>query len=312
MTQIDYASTPLVSVVMAVYNGEEYLDKAIESILNQSYKNFEFIIINDGSNDHTQDILDKYQADDSRVVTISRENKGLVASLNEGILLAKGELIARMDADDISFLERLAEQVAFMKANPQVVCCGSFYEVIDEDGDSLTILDAPIEDSEIQKLLMQGHTVICHPTAMFRKSVFLEVGGYQKKFYLVEDLDLWIRLGEFGLLSNIPLPLVKYRTNSESVSTKNSETQLQRASQVIAEASTRRGVSNAFSLKSHWRPDNTKKSQYTFATKYGWWALKNNNRTAAVKYAKRALKLQLWKVEAWKLLLLSFLNLKMK
>ncbi|HIC46053.1 MAG TPA: glycosyltransferase [Methylophaga aminisulfidivorans] len=311
MTQSDYVAAPLVSVVMAVYDGEEYIDKAIQSILNQEYKNFEFIIINDGSNDNTQEIINKYHASDSRIVTISRENKGLVASLNEGVHLARGELIARMDADDISFLERLGNQVAFMDANPQVVCCGSFYEVIDEDGDSLTILDAPTEDSEIQKLLMQGHTVICHPTAMFRKSVFLNTGGYQQKFYLVEDLDLWIRLGEFGQLANIPLPLVKYRTNCESVSAQNSQKQLHRASQVIAEASNRRGVSNSFSLKTHWRPDNTKKSQYIFATRYGWWAFKNNNRTAALKYSRRALKLLPWKIEAWKLLFRSLYNLKM-
>ncbi|HIP11775.1 MAG TPA: glycosyltransferase family 2 protein, partial [Arcobacter sp.] len=102
---------PMVSVLLSVYNGEKYLDEAIESILNQTYQDFEFIIINDGSTDKSLEIIEKYKKEDNRIVVISRENKGLIYSLNEGISQAKGKYIARMDADDISLATRFEEQV---------------------------------------------------------------------------------------------------------------------------------------------------------------------------------------------------------
>lgn len=301
---------PAVSVVMAVYNGGDYLAESIESILNQNWKDFEFIIINDGSTDQTASVIEYYSNIDSRIKIISRENRGLVASLNEGVAAAKANLIARMDADDISLPNRLSEQINYFRDNPSVVCLGSFYEVIDEEGQLLTILDAPIDDETIQRLLIRGHTVICHPTAMYRKEAFDKTGGYDKNFFLVEDLDLWLKLGEVGKLANIPKPLVKYRTNSNSVSTQAGQEQLSRAAEVIRKASERRNVQYDFQLKEHWRPNHTRKSKYSFMLKYGWWAFNSSNRIAAIKYAKKAIKLMPWRSEGWRLLLSSLLKLK--
>lgn len=303
-------NVPTVSVVMSVYNGKEYLELAIKSILAQSFKDFEFIIINDGSTDDTGIILNHFSKRDERIRVISRENKGLVYSLNEGVNYATSPLIARMDADDICFPDRLEKQVKFMKENPEVVCAGSYYEVIDEDGDALTMLNAPISNEKIQEYLIKGHTVICHPTAMYRKETFLKVGGYDSNYFLVEDLDLWLKMGEVGLLANLPVPLVQYRTNNKSVSTQSGQEQLNRAERVIAAASARRGIPLNFQLTAHWRPDTTKNSIYSFKLKYGWWAFHYKNKKAAFKYALQAIRLMPWRKEGWKLYLNSMLKLR--
>jgi len=114
-----------VSIVMSVYNAQKYLDEAIESILNQTYSNFEFIIINDGSTDKSLEIIENYAKKDSRIIVINRENKGLIYSLNEGIRKANGKYIARMDADDISLPQRLEKQVEFMEKNKNIGICGT-------------------------------------------------------------------------------------------------------------------------------------------------------------------------------------------
>ncbi|WP_417535536.1 glycosyltransferase family 2 protein [Methylophaga sp.] len=301
---------PKISVVMAVYNGGSYLKLAIDSILNQTFTDFEFIIINDGSTDTTLDVLTEYSSHDERIRVVSRGNKGLVASLNEGISIARAPFIARMDADDIAFPSRLEKQLTFISENSNIVCVGSYYEVIDDEGLKLTISKGPIKNDSIQSALMKGHTVICHPTAMFRTDAVRSVGGYDEKFFLVEDLDLWLKLGEVGDLSNIPEPLLSYRTNSNSVSTQNGKFQLAKAESVIEEASVRRGVDNQFELKKHWRPDETKNSQLEFALKYGWWAFNYKNKSAAIKYAKKAIKIMPLNIAGWKLLVLSYLKLK--
>lgn len=301
---------PQISVVMAVYNGGEYLKLAIESILEQSFTDFEFIIINDGSTDSTPNVLTEYAHRDRRIRIISRENKGLVASLNEGISEARAPLIARMDADDIAYPTRFEKQFDYMQQNTEVVCVGSYYEVIDEEGLELTIAKAPTSDGQIQNALMRGHTVICHPTAMYRTDAVRSIGGYDEKFFLVEDIDLWIRLGEKGELANIPEPLLSYRTNSDSVSTQNGKVQLAKVGTVIEEASKRRGVKNTFELDKHWRPDETIASQLEFALKYGWWAFNYNNKKAAIKYAKRSIRLKPFAFEGWNLLLNAFIKLK--
>lgn len=309
MTQLDYASTPLVSVVMAVYNGEEYLDKAIESILNQSYKNFEFIIINDGSNDHTQDILNKYQADDSRIVTISRENKGLVASLNEGIAKAKGTLIARMDADDIALPFRFDEQVEYLNQNSDVVCVGTSPIIIDEDGDELTVLSVPTNNNEIQSLLLSGHCPIEHPSVMYRTESIKSVGCYRREFETAEDYDLWLRLGEIGKLANINKPLLKYRYLSTSISAKNQTKQAQITRLACEQACKRRGVEVEYTASNEWRMKENRQSKFEFTLKFGWWAFQYKNKEAAIKYAKRAMILCPVNTQSWKLFLASLFKL---
>ena len=126
------STNPLVSVLMSVYNGDRYLDEAIDSILSQTYENFEFIIINDGSTDHTKDILSSYSNQDNRIRVFHQKNHGLTFSLNRGLELSRGKYVARMDADDISSPRRLEEQINYLRANPEVGVLGTQMEIINE------------------------------------------------------------------------------------------------------------------------------------------------------------------------------------
>lgn len=290
------------SVLMPVYNARKYIKAAVDSILNQTFTDFEFIIINDGSTDGTSGILEAYAEQDSRIRLISRENKGLVASLNEGLELIKTPLIARMDADDIALPTRLEEQFNFLTLNPDTVCVGSFFEVINEQGDGLTVLESPVTNDDIQDDLIKGHTVLCHPTVMMRTAAVLEVGSYKDEYYLVEDLDLWLRLGEVGLLANIPKTLMKYRVLESSVSSIAGAKQVATAKSVIKDASRRRGVNMVFEATEHWRPNETVESRLSFIMKYGWWAFNYKNKKAAVFYGKKAVRLSPFSQEGWRLL----------
>ncbi len=301
---------PKVSVVMAVYNGGEYLRLAIESVLKQTYTDFEFIIINDGSTDKSLEVLNEYALKDQRLRIISRENRGLVASLNEGITEAKSPLIARMDADDICLPERLVEQVEFLYKYEDIACVGTAQIIIDDEGDELTTLNVPTDDCEIQEKLLQGHCPIEHPSVMFRANVIKALNGYRKEFEAAEDYDLWLRLGEIGKLANINKPLIKYRYLGSSISAANQSKQRESTKRACLEAWERRGITGQFRENSEWRASQDRASKLSFILKFGWWAYNYKNRHAAIKYAKRAIALVPWCIEAWKLLALSFFKLE--
>lgn len=205
--------SPDVSVVMPVYNGEEHLAEAIDSILAQSFSNFEFIIIDDASTDTTPSILQKYAEKDSRIRIITNKiNKKIAASLNCGIAEACSPLVARMDADDWSHLERLEKQFTFMQANPDVGICGTWLEVY-ETGE---IWEWPCADERI-RVHMLFNSPIAHPTAMMRRNILVNAGNYVVDMPPAEDYDLWTRLAiQPGVLfANIPLVLLRYRAYPE-------------------------------------------------------------------------------------------------
>lgn len=301
---------PQISVVMAVYNGGEYLKLAIESILEQSFTDFEFIIINDGSTDSTPNVLTEYAHRDRRIRIISRENKGLVASLNEGISEARAPLIARMDADDIALPQRLFEQLNYLEKNPNVVCIGTAQIIIDDDGDELTTLKVPTDNDKIQRLLLSGHCPLEHPSVMYRTESVNQVGGYRKEYETAEDYDLWLRLSEVGEFANINKPLLKYRYLNSSISASNQQKQKNLTMKACNEAWRRRGIEGQFSATEEWRATSSISSQHRFALKFGWWAFNYNNKKAAIKYAKRSIRLKPFAFEGWNLLLNAFIKLK--
>lgn len=298
---------PAISVVMPVYNAERYIAEAVESILNQTFTDFEFIIINDGSTDRSLEILQCYARQDSRIRLISRENRGLVKTLNEGLALAKAPLIARMDADDVAFLDRFHLQVQFMDQHPEVVCIGGYWEIIDDAGRVLTLLKVPEDNEQIQDLILKGHASITHPSAMFRKAQVQELGGYRGEFEAAEDLDLWLRLGEIGLLANIPYPVIKYRFLASSVSGQNLTLQKQSAQSACQQAWIRRNVKYSYE-GADWRPANTKKSRFDFHLKFGWWAFNYRQRNTALLYGIKAIKLLPGNLEGWRLLICALIK----
>lgn len=210
-------SSPLVSVVMSVRNGDRFLSEAVDSILDQSVRDFEFVIINDGSTDRTALILDSYQKSEARLRVYHQENRGLAVSLNHGCALAQGKYIARMDADDLANKDRLLWQIDFMEEHPEIGVIGGAVEFIDVEGTSMGISVNPTKDHQIKEALRDG-CPFWHPTVLMRKSVLESVGGYRKQVIDAEDCDLWLRIAEHSQLANLKTVVLKYRLHPCQVS----------------------------------------------------------------------------------------------
>ena len=201
--------TPMISVIMPVYNGEKYLREAIESILNQTYTDFEFIILNDGSTDRTEEIILSY--DDPRIVYVkNKKNLQIVETLNKGIALARGKYIARMDADDISLPERLEKQIKFMKDNPDVDVCGTWIRTFGREDKEWKY---PVTHVEIKARLLLN-CALAHPSVMMKKIVF-DKFKYRKSYEKAEDYDLWVEIVDDFSLYNLPNFLLRYRLHGE-------------------------------------------------------------------------------------------------
>jgi glycosyltransferase involved in cell wall biosynthesis len=237
-------SRPLVSVLLPVYNAGNYLDAAVRSILDQSYQELELLAIDDGSTDGSGERLQDHARSDSRMRVVSRENRGLVHTLQELIELAQGDLYARMDADDFSLPQRIEHQVRFFEQQPDVVCVGGGIIIIDEQDRELHHPPPVLGNAHVQRSALEGRMPICHPAAMFRASAVQQVGGYQPHAYPSEDLDLWLRLGEVGKLDNVPQTVLRYRVHSSSVSVQQCELQVAKMREACEAAWKRRGISN--------------------------------------------------------------------
>lgn len=206
---------PSVSVIMPVYNAARFLREGVESILNQTFTDFEFLIFDDGSTDESPSILQSF--DDPRIkLTISAENRGYVHWLNEGIAMAKGRYVARMDADDVSAKTRLEKQVQFLEKNPYYVLCGTNYEMFPEGG----VSSLPETDESI-KIGLLSITPFCHPSVMFRREILEENGlAYSVQHMPAEDKELWGRLAPFGKYANLKEVLLRYRVHDQNMSYK--------------------------------------------------------------------------------------------
>jgi len=218
---------PLLSVVMSTYNDADHLSVSIDSVLNQDYDDFEFIIINDGSPDlRTADILTEYAARDARVRVINKQNEGLTKALIDGCRMARGEYIARQDADDISLPRRFSAQVELMEKHPEASFCVSGTRVIAPEGEILDEI-IPNGSSEFltQQLLDHMTGVPSHGCVMFRKEAYEKAGGYHWQFYYAQDADLWLRLGEAGPVVGVSECLYELRQNVTSISAAHSPMQ---------------------------------------------------------------------------------------
>lgn len=214
------SQAPAISVIMSVYNGARYLHAAVDSILAQSFKDFEFIIVNDGSADDSGAILQELAVSDVRIRLIDRENRGLVASLNELVAAARAPLLARMDADDIAMPTRFAAQYEYLAAHPEISILGTNAHELDEQGRLLRCSDFyPPEPKAALDALPFGPPV-CHPSVMMRADLVRQVGGYHAAYRHAEDYDLWLRASEHGGIANLPDRLLLYRRSEAQVSQK--------------------------------------------------------------------------------------------
>jgi glycosyltransferase involved in cell wall biosynthesis len=209
------ADSPKISVIMPVYNGERYLRESIESILGQTFTDFEFIIINDASTDSSAKIMQSY--DDSRIrITNNSTNIGLTRSLNMALELAEGEYIARQDDDDISLPERFEKQIKYFEEQPETAVLGTSIYTIDEDGEIIgkrVISAEPSRNSFHDSFLIHGST-------MYKKDIIRKLGGYNEIFRLSQDFDLWLRVAKHHQIRGIPETLYKLRYHQRSLQIK--------------------------------------------------------------------------------------------
>jgi glycosyltransferase involved in cell wall biosynthesis len=209
------STMPYVTVLMSVYNGERFLSEAIDSILTQDFRDFEFLIIDNGSTDGSAAIMSSYK--DKRIRLIShKENWGIVRSLNDGLALARGSYIARMDCDDVSLPGRLGYQVRFMDANAEIAVCGTFYRAFNDDRELTVRLP---QDPEVIRAALLFYTPLAHPTTLMRASFLRKFGlAYSVPDLYFEDFGLWKRCAVHGKLTNLPRVLLRYRLSPSGVS----------------------------------------------------------------------------------------------
>ena len=206
-----------VSVIMAVYNGERYLEGAISSVLRQTFADFEFIVIDDGSSDATPEILSRIGREDSRIVVVRQENRGQTLSLNRAVELAQGNYLARQDADDLSMAERLELQARYLDTHPSVAVLGTAAQVMDQKGAVIGNLSTPQGAAQVRDALLTVRATPVHGSVMMRKEALAAVGGYRDAFWVSQDFDLWLRMAERFDLDNIPLMLYRWRRNPAGV-----------------------------------------------------------------------------------------------
>ena len=233
-----------VSVVIPVHNGEKYLAQAIESVLSQTFRDFELLIVDDGSTDGSRAIMDCCARRDARIRILSQANRGVSAAGNLGFGEARGEWVARLDADDVFLPDKLQRQIAFTRQNPDVRIVGTLGYFINSTGRviGLVSIDGPFTKTEFERMAGRGEPVFfVHSSTLMHRQTALAVGGYREQFVQAEDVDLWLRMAEKGhLLLKMPEPLLLYRLHGESLTMKRNAEQKRCHRWVMACAEARR------------------------------------------------------------------------
>lgn len=290
---------PAVSVVMPVYNTERYLKYALQSVAAQTFEDFEFIILDDGSTDASVHIIQQYAENDERIRFFPLEHRGYVSLLRRGLNHCRGEFVARMDSDDISLPQRFEKQVNFLRANADVVAVGSQITVIDPYG---SCVEKPVHKlchEEIEKELLNGvGWALVHPTVMMRREALMKVGGYREDLMVSEDLDLFLRLAEFGKLANLPDVLLQYRQHLQSVNYTKYEQQKAVKRQIVGDAFKRRGLPMPPNWSFRERKMLPHAEQYR---RWGWAAMRSGNVPVARRHAWAAVQKAPMSMDTWRL-----------
>ena len=292
-------NAPVVSVVLPVFNAERYLARAVDSILNQTFHDFELIAVDDGSRDGSLKMLRDYEARDGRVRVISRPNTGIVGALNDGLAAAGGEFVARMDSDDISLPDRFEKQLNYLRAHPQCVLVGCQVTLIDPDDAQICPKhDTCFTHEEIDSAHLSWGWPLVHPTIMARREALQRVGGYREAYKWLEDLDIFLRLAEIGRLANLPDVLVYYRLHSQSVCHTHAHIQGPLKIKLIQETRARRHMPAG-------GPTVDSPSVKTLGEQHrlwAWWALRAGNVSTARKHAFKTLRNDPLSFESWRVL----------
>lgn len=307
-------NAPTISVLMPVYNAGPYLAEATQSILNQTFQNFEFIIVNDGSTDDSLDILRLFTGRDGRIILVDRPNGGYSSALNQALELARGEFVARMDADDFSFPTRFARQIEYLKQHLNCVAVGAKALMVDQEGDSLSVIDSPSDHETIDREHLKAiGGQILHPSVMIRREALKEIGGYRTNFEPAEDLDLFLRLAEMGVLANLTEILIKYRVHPTCVSVTRRKLQLRNSNLAVCDAYLRRGLALPSELalkKDEELPKETMLSSTDHRNYYARIAIESGFLKTARKHARRIWLGEPWQAASWFLMLRAMTGIK--
>jgi glycosyltransferase involved in cell wall biosynthesis len=304
---------PKVSVLMPVFNTARYLSDALASLSAQTFTNFELVVVDDGSNDGSTQILELFAAREKRMRLVTRENRGLIATRNELLGAARGELLAWMDSDDVSLPNRLARQVDAFQIDPALVCLGSSAQCIDPDGNFLNIERWPISHREIL-IEQQTGGAMRFPTTMMRREFAQRVGEFREPFRIGEDFDFLLRLSESGKMENLPDVLYLYRQHISSVCAilgpqwpvyRDHILELARERRHGGKDQLQQGGSVRIDV-----PVNADRRQTERKVYLGWaqHALTNDNIPLAWKYARAAVARRPMSKSAWKLIFHIFLR----
>jgi glycosyltransferase involved in cell wall biosynthesis len=219
---------PTISVILSAYNSQKTISEAIESILQQTVEDFELILIDDGSTDTTSSILQEFASKDDRIKIITNEkNIGLTRSLNKGLQIARGEFIARMDADDISLPDRFEKQIRFFNEHPEINLLGGRYTIINEHGETIGESDSIYQTDFLIRWRMLYFNAFIHSTVMFRSQCLEHVSGYNESLQYAQDFDLWVRIMQHGKAANLPDILIKQRRMDRMISIQHKDEQNQ-------------------------------------------------------------------------------------
>lgn len=292
------ARQPAISVVMPVYNCQKYLAESIESILSQTFGDFELIIVDDGSTDQSLPIARRYAKWDERIRIISRPNTGIVGALNDGIEAARADIIARMDGDDISYPRRFEVQMNHMRAHPECVLLGTRVMLVDEECQPICEWAKETTHEEIERAHFEHRWPMVHPTCMMRRREVLEIGGYRQKYFTQEDVDIFLRLAERGRIANVPEILLSYRQHFHSICFQHSQLQREIRAALFDETYERRRMAPVMDMPS---PNQLWKR----ALKHRWWAWKAldaGNVATARKHALQVMRRQPLHIESWRLM----------
>jgi len=222
-------AVPQVSVLMTVYNGLPYLERSLQSVRAQTFRDYEFVIVDDGSQDGSVEVLRRYAAEDPRIRLIANEvNKGQTPCLNQGIAEARGTWIARQDADDLSDPRRLELQIREVTARPHLSLLGTNGWLIDSEGRSLGLINAPVGEAGVRWSSV-FYNPFLHTAVLFRRQLALDLGGYSTAFRIAQDYDLWMRIMEQHPADNLVERLVTYRVHGKSLSNSDRETTMREA-----------------------------------------------------------------------------------
>lgn len=293
------------SVLMPIYNAEQYVAEAIESILAQTFREFEFVIVDDGSTDGSLAIVRQYESQDPRVRVIARPNTGIVGALNDGLAIARGEFIARMDADDVSTPKRLRVQLEAISRSSNLVAVGGGWKPRGPAGQLGPQARMFVDHISIEKSLLLGNGIaMLHPTVMMRRSAVVEVGGYRQHIRNAhEDLDLFLRLARIGRLGNLKDVLLHWRRHelSNTATATKSERSAEAVESILQEAYAARGMS----YPPDWDGERRRLDPFGTSIREGWQSLKGRQRQKAFASALSALATQPLDVRGWKLLACS-------